>query len=50
MQETWVPSLGQEDTLEKGIALRSSILAWRLHGQRNPAVLQSMVWQRVGHG
>ena len=30
MQETWVPSLGQEDPLEKGVALHSSILAWRI--------------------
>ena len=27
MQETLVPSLGQEDSLEKGIAAHSSILA-----------------------
>ena len=27
MQETWVPSLDQEDTLEKGMATHSSILA-----------------------
>ena len=27
MQETWVQSLGQEDTLEKGMATYSSILA-----------------------
>ena len=27
MQETLVPSLGQEDSLEKGIATHSSILA-----------------------
>ena len=27
MQETQVPSLGQEDSLEKGIATHSSILA-----------------------
>ena len=27
MQETWVQSLGQEDTLEKGMATHSSILA-----------------------
>ena len=26
MQETWVPSLGQEDPLEEGIATHSSIL------------------------
>ena len=29
MQETWVPSLGQEDPLEKGMATHSSIFAWR---------------------
>ena len=26
----WVPSLGQEDPLEEGMATHSSILAWRL--------------------
>ena len=30
MQETWVRSLGWEDTLEKGKATHSSILAWRI--------------------
>ena len=30
MRETWVLSLGQEDTLEKGKATHSSILAWRI--------------------
>ena len=30
MQETWVPSLGQEDLLKKGKAIHSSILAWRI--------------------
>ena len=30
MQETWVPSLGWEDPLEKGMATYSSILAWRI--------------------
>ena len=29
MRETWVQSLGQEDPLEKGMAIHSSILAWR---------------------
>ena len=29
-QETWVQSLGQEDSLENGIAILSSILAWRI--------------------
>ena len=31
MWETWVQSLGWEDTLEKGMATHSSILAWRIH-------------------
>ena len=30
MQETQVPSLGQEDPLEEGMATHSSILAWRI--------------------
>ena len=30
MQETWVRSLGWEDTLEKGKATHSGILAWRI--------------------
>ena len=30
IQETWVQSLGQEDTLEKGMASHSSILAWKI--------------------
>ena len=35
--ETWVPSLGWEDPLEKGKATHSSILTWRIHGQRSLA-------------
>ena len=30
MQETWVQSLGWEDTMEKGRATHTSILAWRI--------------------
>ena len=30
MRETWVRSLGWEDSLEKGIATHSNILAWRI--------------------
>ena len=35
MQETQVQPPGQEDPLEKGMTVHSSILAWRIHGQRN---------------
>ena len=34
--------------LEKGMATPSSIHAWRIHGQREPGMLQSMGLQRVG--
>ena len=37
MQKTWVQSLGWEDSLEKGIATHSSILAWNPHEQRSLA-------------
>ena len=30
VQETWVRSLGWEDSLEKGKATHSSILVWRI--------------------
>ena len=30
MQETWVRSLGQEDSLEKGMATHCGILAWTI--------------------
>ena len=32
MQEIWVQSWGWEDTLEKGMATHSGILAWRIPG------------------
>ena len=49
MQETQVPSLGQEDPLEKEMATHSSILAWRILWTEEPGGLQSMGWQRVRH-
>ena len=38
MQEMWVPSLGQEDALEKEIATHSSILAWKIPRTEEPGV------------
>ena len=35
----WVPSLGWEDPLEKGMASYSSILAWRIPGTEEPGRL-----------
>ena len=49
MQEMWVQSLGQEDSLEKGVATHSSILAWRIPWTEESGGLQSKGLQRVGH-
>ena len=49
MQETQVPSLGWEDTLEEEMATHSSILAWKIPWTVKPGGLQSMGSQRVGH-
>ena len=44
MQETRVQSLGLEYPLEKGMAIHSSILAWRISMDRG-----AMGSQRIGH-
>ena len=49
MQETWIQSLSQEDTLEKGKATHFSILAWKIPWTEWAGGLQSMDIQRVGH-
>ena len=49
MWETQVLSLGQEESLEKGMATHSSILAWRIPWTEEPGELQPMGLQRVGH-
>ena len=49
MRETWVRSLGQEDPLEKEIAIHSSTIAWRIPWTEEPGRLQFMGSQRVGH-
>ena len=46
MQETQVPSLGQEDPLVKEMATHSSILVWRIPWTDEPGRLQSMGLQR----
>ena len=43
-QETWVLSLSQEDPLEKGMAIPSSILAWKIMTEKLGG-LQSMELQ-----
>ena len=41
MQESWVPSLGWEDPLEKEMATHSSILAWKIPWAEEPGGLYS---------
>ena len=49
MWETLVRSLGQEDPLEKEMAIHSSTIAWKIPWTEEPGRLQSMGSQRVGH-
>ena len=42
MQEAGVRSLDQEDLLKKGMAIHSSILAWRIPWTEEPGGLQFM--------
>ena len=43
MREIWVLSLGWEDALEEGMAIHSSILAWRMSMDRE-------AWQATVRG
>ena len=43
MQETWVRSLGWEDSMEKDMETYSSILAWRIPMDKG-------AWQATVHG
>ena len=45
MWDTWVRSLGWEDSSEEGMAIYSSTLAWT----EEPGGLQSIGLQKVGH-
>ena len=50
MQETWIPSLGQEDPLEKEMATQSSIcweILWKK--KKKPGGLHSKGLQKVEH-
>ena len=43
MQESWVPSLGQEDPLEEEMATHPGILAWEIPWTEEP-------WRATVHG
>ena len=40
--ETWILSLGRAHPLERGMAIHSSVLAWRIPWAEEPGGLQSM--------
>ena len=50
MQETQIRFLGQENPLEEGMAIHSSILAGKIQETEEPGGLRSMGSQRAGHG
>ena len=49
MQETWVPSLGWEDTCRKKMATHSNILAEMTPWTEETGSLQSVRSQSIGH-
>ena len=49
MQETWVRSLGWEDSLQKEMATHSSIVAWKIPWTQEPGMQQTMGSSRAGH-
>ena len=48
-QEMRVWTLGQEDPLEKEVAIHSSLFAWEIKWTEEPDGLQSKGLQKVGH-
>ena len=48
-QETRVQSLGREDPLEEGMAIHSSIFAWKIPLTEEPGRPQSVGSYRVEH-
>ena len=42
-------NLGQEDSLEEGMATHSSVLEWRMPWTEEPGRIQSMGLQRIRH-
>ena len=47
--DMWVGFLGQEDPLEEEMVTHSSILAWRIHGQRSLVGNSPWGHKRVRH-
>ena len=47
MQETWVPSLGREDPLEKEIAIHSRTIAWKIPWTEEPGRVHRVAKSRT---
>ena len=47
MQDSWVQSLGREDTLKEEMATHTNILAWKIAWTEDPGGLQAKKSQRV---
>ena len=47
VSETWVRSLGWEDPLEEGMAIHSSILAWRIPWTEEPGRVHAVAKSRT---
>ena len=49
MQETWIPSLGRDDPLEKEMVTHSTTLAWEIPWTEEPRGLVLEGCKRVRH-
>jgi len=47
MRETWVRSLGWDDPLEEGMAVHSSVLAWRIPMDRGAVHGVAKSWTQL---
>ena len=48
-EETWVQSLGQEDSLKERMAIHFIVLGWRIPWKEESSGLQSIGLQRIRH-
>ena len=46
VEETWIQSLGQEDPLEKEMAIHSSVLSWKIPWREEPDGLHTTGLQK----
>ena len=49
MKETWIQSLGQEDSLKERITIHFIVIAWRIPWTEKSFGVQSIGLQRIRH-